>query len=193
MDPLGDEGFAARTAIGANQSGLAGLALINGVIGLLWLWLGIAGLLIRGLTNWIIFPIGLIGAAAFGSICFWALRRRANPETALIIDGGGIFDNVSMVRAGRVKWSEMERVWISGPGWLQVLCILPDNVMDYMSKQDEVRGTVMRLNFALRRAPIIVPMVALKSPVDEVWRTIEKVAGAPRLRRPTKSRFVAGA
>ena len=156
------EGFAARTAIGTGQSGLAGIALISGVIALLWMWLGIAGLLDSGFSNWIIFPVGVIGTTAFGSVCFWALRRRADPETALIIDESGMFDNVSMVRAGRVRWSDIQRVWIAGPTWMQVLCVLPDNVSDFIAKQDELCGAVMRFNFAVRHAPIVIPLAALE-------------------------------
>jgi hypothetical protein len=193
MDAEQEGGSLRRTAIAASQSGLAGTAALTGSIALCWVWLAVSALVIRGLTSWILFPVGVLGAAVFGWICYWALKRRANEEPALIIDEAGIYDNVSIVRAGRLKWSDMQRVWIAGPKWLPVLCLLPDNVSDYMSKQDEIRGTEMRLNYSFTGAPVVVPMRALGMSADDVWVHIEQVAGMPRVQRPTNSRFVTGA
>src|SRR4051812_17668688 len=101
--------FMSRTVVQPKRSGLALFAAISGAIALAWLWIGIAAALAGGLSQWIVFPVSAIAAGGFALVCWWALKRRSNEEPALIIDEVGLFDNVSAVHAGRVKWRETER------------------------------------------------------------------------------------
>jgi hypothetical protein len=170
-----------RTTIKAGRTGLTRIAIVTGVAGLLWLWVSVIALKTDGLSPWFVFPIALMLASVFGWVCLWALRRRVDPEPAVIIDEVGIFDNVSILHAGRVRWHDMEKIWLTGPQWMRLVCILPDNMRPYLEQQDEVRGLLMRLNMSVMGAPVIIPLAALDMPQDEAWEQMALVASTLRM------------
>lgn len=167
-----------RTVVQPKRSGLALIAALSGAISILWLWLAFAAVSVRGLSEWVVFPVSVLAAATFGWISWWAIRRRANEEPAMIIDEVGIYDNVSIAQAGRLKWREMERVWVAGPTWMRFLCAMPNNPRGYIDQQDDVRGMLMRLNKGLLGAPMVIPMAILDLPADDVWNRVALTVGS---------------
>jgi hypothetical protein len=119
-------------------------------------------------------------ASACVAISWWAFKRKANEEPALIIDEAGLYDNVSFVHAGRLKWRNLERVWVTGPIRMQFLCVLPEDLRHYLEEQSEARGLAMRLNLGLFGAPVVIPMAILDTPQEDVWHRIVEIAGASR-------------
>ncbi len=183
-----------RTVVQPKRQGLAVVAAFAAVGAAFWMWIAALSLGYGGASHLIILPVGLIGMAVFGWILYWALKRRTNDEPALIIDEIGLYDNVSPVCAGRVKWREMERVWLRGPSWMQFLCVRPDEVRTYLDSQEEVKGAVMRFQNTIFDAPILIPMSVLELSPEDIWFHITESAGAAqRQDTPTHQNFVAGA
>jgi hypothetical protein len=172
--------YLARTVVPIAPAAFAGIGIASGTLCLFWLWMSVIALRVGGLTGWIIFPTALAIAAFLGAVCWWAFRRKASEEPALIIDESGLFDNVSLVHAGRLKWRNLERVWVMGPTWMQLLCILPEDANQFVNQQNELRGLAMRLNRSLFGAPVVIPMALFSMPQDEVWRRLVQIAGASR-------------
>jgi hypothetical protein len=180
MDANGENGFFARTAVQPSRSGLSAIIVASAAIAILWMWLAVAALMEGGVSNWIIFPVAMVGIAVFGWIAWWSARRRANPEPAIILDEVGVYDNVSMAKAGRVKWRSMERVWVIGPTWMPFLCILPEDVEPYVREQDDVRNVLMRFNRATFGAPVVIPLAVVDMPTADVWNRVIQLAGTSR-------------
>lgn len=176
MDSEPEAPDALRTVIQPYLPGLGSIALLSGCAVLLWLTLAFAAHPIGGIAGWVILPISILGALASGWIFWWAARRRSRVEPALILDEVGIYDNVSLVQAGRVKWGEIEHVRVVGPRWLRILCIIPHDLESYLRQQQDLRRIAMWLSFEIAGAPVAIPMRILDIPVEDLLRRVTKVA-----------------
>ncbi|HWA84207.1 MAG TPA: STM3941 family protein [Fimbriimonadaceae bacterium] len=136
------------------------------------------------MSYWIVFPASMLLAMLSVWVCLWAIRRRANDEPAMIIDEVGVYDNVSIAAAGRVKWPEVENIWIAGPRWLEFLCIQPDNPHEFLARQDDTKAFVMRLQNALAGSRIVIPMAILDTPSDDLSLRIAQISLPSRFRSP---------
>ena len=170
-----------RTVILPRRSGLSLIAVFSGALMALWMWMAVASIWTGdALTGWIMMPISLIGAAVSGSVCFWSLKKRAMDEPAMIIDEVGIYDNLSPAAAGRIRWKETDRVWLLGPKWFRLLCVLPQNVTPYMEGQTGMRSSLMRFNMSLLGAPVLIPVAALEIPTEDLWFRVKHLAIEPK-------------
>ncbi|MFI5385692.1 MAG: STM3941 family protein [Fimbriimonadales bacterium] len=161
-----------RTVVQPRGSGLAMIAVVSGVVALLWLILAAGAALVGGLTGWIIVPVSLMAAMGFSWVCGWSLNRRAKKEPAIIIDEVGIFDNVSVAKVGRLKWGEIAGVRVAGPKSMRFLCILPNEAREYIRHQTDGRRALMWLNNEVAGAPVIIPMAAVEMSSNEVMELI---------------------
>lgn len=180
MDFGEDRGSRVRTVLHASRGTLAVIAVMATAVALLWIWLAFAAMVNGGFTFWLITPVSLALAAAGGWVAWWSFRRRLNIEPALIIDEVGLFDNVSLSHAGRMKWNQIERIWMVGPRWMPFLCILPTELKPYLDSQTESRGLIMRLLQTAFGAPVVFPMSVLDIASDEAWHKISDAAGSWR-------------
>lgn len=176
----------ARVTIKPSNTKLGKIAVGSGFTTLLWIWVSALALRTEGLSPWFVFPASLLCAVVAGWVCLWAIKRRASDEPAIIIDEFGLYDNVSIIHAGRVKWHDMERIWLAGPKWMQFLCILPDNMRPYLEQQDDFRALVMRVNNSILGAPVIIPMAIFEISPEEAWDQIALVASQARMTTVTE-------
>ncbi len=176
-----------RAVVPIREAGMILLTILSGCGVLVWLGLAWAAVGVGGICDWTILPIAIIGAVGSGAVCAWSVRRRNNEEPALIIDESGLFDNISFTKAGRIKWSDLERVWVAGPNWFPVLCLLPEDVWAFMERQDDLRGALMKFNKAVFSAPVIIPAGFLHIPLADLWDCISQVEGATRHRAGTSA------
>ena len=177
MDPAGEKPFMSRTVILPGRPGLSLIAVVSGFFMALWMWMAVASIWTGdALTGWIMLPISVAGVLISGSICFWALRKRVMDEPAMIIDEVGIYDNVSLAAAGRIRWKEADRVWLMGPKWFALLCVLPQNVTPYMESQAGLRSLLMKFNMSILGAPVLIPMTTLEIPTEDLWFRVKHLA-----------------
>lgn len=169
-----------RTVVPRREAGLILITILSGVPVLLSIGLAYAAVLVGGPGGWVIVPVGLFAVAGFGLVCGWSIRRRAVEEPAMILDDAGIYDNISLARAGRVRWREIERVWPAGPSWMPLLCIMPRDLWAYLERQEDWRRWVMRLNKGLFGAPVVIPAIILQISDDDLWLRLGKAEIASR-------------
>lgn len=181
-----------RTTIGADRRRLTWIGAGAGLFAALWLLLAASALATGGLSNVIVLPASLLLALGSGWVALWALRRGGKSEAAVIVDEVGLFDNVSLAGAGRVRWEDAERMWIAGPRWLPLLCILPHGVGGYIESRTDSRRFAMRLGQMTLGAPIVIPVFVLDATREEVRRAIGAATGRLAPTRPDYANFVTG-
>lgn len=181
-----------RTTIGADRRRLTWIGAGVGLFAGLCLLLAASALATGGLSNVIVLPASLFLALVLGWVAAWALRRGGNREAALIVDEVGLFDNVSLAGAGRVRWEDAERMWIAGPRWLPLLCILPQGVRGYIESRSDSRRFAMRLGQMIVGAPVVIPVFVLDATRDDVRRAIGAATGRLAPTRPDYANFVTG-
>lgn len=166
-----------RKVVPIHKKNLNATAAVSIVAGLVWVLMAVAALQAGGLGQLVILPVSVALAAAFLTFGGWALKRAANDEPALIIDEVGIYDNASLARTGRVKWTKIERVWMMGPSRLKHLCIRPENTSEYLENHEEARHWLMKIQNAAFNAPIVIPMFIIDLPPEDIWHRIMEIAG----------------
>lgn len=181
-----------RTTIGADRRRLTWIGAGFWLFAALWLLLAASALATGGLSNVIVLPASLALAVVSGWIALWALRRGGSNEAAVIVDEVGLFDNVSLAGAGRVRWEDAERMWIAGPRWLPLLCILPQGVRGYIESRTDSRRVAMRFGQMTLGAPIVIPVFVLDATREEVRRAIGAATGRLAPTRPDYANFVTG-
>lgn len=181
-----------RTTIGADRRRLTWIGAGAGLLSALWLLLAASALATGGLSNVIVLPASLLLALGSGWVALWAFRRGGKSEAAVIVDEVGLFDNVSLAGAGRVPWEDAERMWIAGPRWLPLLCILPQGVGGYIESRTDSRRLAMRLGQMTLGAPIVIPVFVLDATREEVRRAIGAATGRLAPTRPDYANFVTG-
>lgn len=144
---------------------------------LVFVWLALFAGQVGGISGWIVIPSALAVASGFGLLAAWAVQKRRLSEPALIVDEAGLYDNLSFVHGGRIRWSELNRVWMVGPRWMAFLCIRPENVVPYIEEQGETKGLLMRLNRILFDAPVVIPLSMLAITGEQVWEAIGEMSG----------------
>jgi hypothetical protein len=171
------ERSAMRTVVHPNRGSLALIGVVFTAGSIACLGLAIRAAMAGDLPAWLLTPVFLLLATVAGLGAWWSFRKRALKEPALIVDEAGLFDNVSLVKAGRCRWREMNRVWMVGPRWMRMLCVRPENVVPFMKSQNESRSLQMQLNRALFDAPIVIPVVALDIKSEALWEAVSAAAG----------------
>ncbi|HVT13755.1 MAG TPA: STM3941 family protein [Fimbriimonadaceae bacterium] len=184
MDSIAEPSPTNRIMIEPQRPGLTLIAVFGFVLVCFWLGVAYLALTAGGLSYWIVFPASMFAAMLSVWVCAWAFRRRANNEPAMIVDEVGIYDNVSIAAAGRLKWSEIEQVWIAGPRWMEFLCIQPDAPQEFLARQDDAKAMMMRFQNAVAGARIVIPMAILDIPSEDLSLRIAQVSFPSRLRRP---------
>jgi len=163
-----------RVVILRREAGLILISIASGLAVLLVVVLAWVALANNRGSAWLVIPVSLLIALPFGFVCGWSIRHRSSEEPAMILDDAGVFDNISIAKAGRVRWSEIERIWASGPKWMPVLCIVLRDPRAFFERQEEWKRWIMRLNGSFLGAPVVIPSIILQIADDDLWARISR-------------------
>lgn len=135
---------------------------------------------LRGVDDPVV--VRVLGAAAvllFGAPLLVALRRLlAPPSVGLVIDRQGFEDRSSLLRVGRVAWSEvgaMELARVAGQPLLGVRCISPETVVQRVPHP--VLRWLARVNTKHQGTPVSIAARNLAFTVDELVAHLEAASG----------------
>jgi len=167
-----------RRAIPSRESWLSFVAFSSAGLTLAWVLVAWGASARAGVPGSVLALFCVGAAVASGIVCAWSGRRLVLGGTALIVDEAGLLDNVSLVSAGRIRWDQVERIWIAGPRWMPLLCVLPFDCHAYVARQEDPRRTLMRASWGLLGAPIVIPVRALSVTSGELRTRIGAMAPA---------------
>jgi hypothetical protein len=114
--------------------------------------------------------LGVLGALFAGPYLAFRLVVR---RPALVIGPEGILDDSSILRAGFMRWDEIEG-------------IMPKDVHDLLARQSSVKRCLMRANMGLGASPINVPQSVLGIKVADLASQLANVYGARLPASPSK-------
>lgn len=133
------------------------------------------GVWLTSLTREMGAPLAIVGMAAvvFFGLCGWyAVRRLARQEPALVINSEGIFDNASTLGIGWIRWDEIAQMQEYEFQGQTLLGIAPKDLERLLASQPAWKRSVIRANIALGAAPINIPQVILPVKVADLLETI---------------------
>jgi hypothetical protein len=145
--------------------------------------LAIAALLIAGGLRVLRMPgawLGFAGVAvlAFAGVCgAYCLYRLVRPGLAVVVDAGGIVDHASAVAVGRIRWDQIEAVFIFDFLGQTMLGIAPRDPKRFIRNQPLWRRPFLHANMGLGCPPINIPEVMLPVSAGEVLAAIEEFSG----------------
>lgn len=111
------------------------------------------------------------GAAAvlfFGACLVVGLRQTLSWGPALVLDDEGVMDRVTVFRAGRVPWSDIDRFKLGYAAGQQMLVILLKNPEAYLRRSSSVMGPIHRYNTQHCGSPLVASTHFLKGSGHEL-------------------------
>lgn len=105
--------------------------------------------------------IGLLGMGFFGLILVWGIRKLFDNSPGLIINSEGIVDNASGVAAGKVLWSDITEITVSGRYPSKFLTIHVLNPKIYIARGNSLQRLTNKANFWITGSPINISSNAL--------------------------------
>ena len=122
--------------------------------------------------------LGVLGALLAGPYLVFRLVVR---RPALVIGPEGILDDSSMLRAGFIRWDEIEEIGVHKFRGQTFLGIMPKDVERVLARQSSFKRGLMRANMGLGAPPINVPQSVLRIKVADLASQLARVYGV-RLR-----------
>ncbi len=114
----------------------------------------------------------------FGLIFLWVVYRLIARGPLLVVDAEGIRDNSGLLSAGFLRWSEIERVYISGMAGRRYLCIVPVDPAAFLRHRVPPKQVLMRVSVALAGVPVNIMQNTLPLPLEDVVAAM-RVYGLP--------------
>jgi hypothetical protein len=127
--------------------------------------------------------LGVLGALFAGPYLAFRLVVR---RPALVIGPEGILDDSSILRAGFMRWDEIEEIGVHKFRGQTFLSIMPKDVHDLLARQSSVKRCLMRANMGLGASPINVPQLVLGIKVADLASQLANVYGARLPASPSK-------
>ncbi len=99
---------------------------------------------------------GLVSVVFFGACLLVGLRQTLSLGPALVLDQEGVFDRATVVRAGRIPWSDIkgfDLCWVAGQ---QMLVIQLQNPQQYVERAWPWMRPIHRYNLKACGSPAVV-------------------------------------
>ncbi|MFC5464071.1 STM3941 family protein [Lederbergia graminis] len=147
---------------------LAFLSLVFVLIGLVFLFVQFDG------DTVIPKVIGAITVIFFGLCMLYYIKVLMKPEPAVIVTKEGIIDQSSYIRAGLVRWEEIEGIDLisfSGQDYLGIFTFDPDLIID---RSSGFKKMLNRMNTGLLPSQVNIPVKLLNCSMDDLMNAISE-------------------
>lgn len=144
------------------------------IFSLVFVALGIFILLVPFNESMLPMVIGILAILVFGLCFLYYVKALVEREPAIIITKEGIIDNSSYIRAGLVKWEEIEAIEFlnfSGQVFLGIFTYDPELIINRSSGMKRVFN---RLNKGLLPSQVNIPFKNLDCSAEELMNAIGK-------------------
>src|SRR5690606_34096341 len=140
---------------------LAFLSLVFVLIGLVFLFVQFDG------DTVIPKVIGAITVIFFGLCMLYYIKVLMKPEPAVIVTKEGIIDQSSYIRAGLVRWEEIE----GSQDYLGIFTFDPDLIID---RSSGFKKMLNRMNTGLLPSQVNIPVKLLNCSMDDLMNAISE-------------------
>ena len=116
--------------------------------------------------------IGILAILVFGLCFLYYVKALAKREPAVMITNEGIIDNSSYIRAGLVKWEEIEAIDFlnfSGQVFLGIFTYDPELIIN---RSSGIKKVFNRLNKGLLPSQVNIPFKNLDCSAEELLNAI---------------------
>lgn len=142
------------------------------IFSLMFVALGIFILLVPFNESMLPMVIGILAILIFGLCFLYYVKALVEREPAVIITKEGIIDNSSYIRAGLVKWEEIEAIEFlnfSGQVFLGIFTYDPELIINRSSGMKRILN---RLNKGLLPSQVNIPFKNLDCSAEELMNAI---------------------
>ena len=143
-----------------------------------------AGFVVLGLSTWIYPDFGSrrnllvkkvisgVVVVFFGAAGLSALWRLLDMRPGLVIDAEGIIDHSSGVSAGRIPWSDIRSLEVTGVQRRGFLTVVVKNPKKYLQRGSFLKRQLVRANAKSFGGPIHISIDALKINSEELFKAV---------------------
>ena len=162
-----------------SRTALLCLAALAFVVAGLWMAgvLGPAPRVFRGGPRPVLATLGWLSVVVFGLALAFLMHRLVRPRPALVLDAHGFTDGATAAAVGRVDWSEVTGVAVTGTGQARALVV---DVADEQALLQRLPAGRRRLAAASRSTTghaVTVPLAGLDVDGDELCALMRRRSG----------------
>ncbi|WP_152657070.1 STM3941 family protein [Oceanobacillus sp. CFH 90083] len=144
------------------------------ILSLVFVALGIFILLVPSNERILPMVIGVLAILVFGLCFLYYVKALVEREPAVIITKEGIIDNSSYIRAGLVKWEEIETIeFLNFSGQIFLGIFTYDREL-IINRSSGMKRVFNRLNKGLLPSQVNIPFKNLDCSAEELMNAIEE-------------------
>lgn len=122
-----------------------------------------------------LFVVGIAAVLFFGLCAIYIARKLFDNSPGLVIDNVGLTDNSSGASAGRILWSDIERLSVLQIHRQKLIMLDVKNPHEYIDRQKSgFKKKMMQMNFKMYGTPLSITSNTLQIEFDELLNILEE-------------------